>query len=104
VSEFLLLRAAPRRPERVFRRYYTATVRHAVPNARIAIPGGEKMVRTIAAALALILFAGTCAAAYPDRAVRFVVPVAPGGPSPVVVRDRQEGGDTAAVTSWTRPF
>jgi hypothetical protein len=45
-------------------------VRHAAANDRFAIPGGEKLVRTIAAALALILFAGTCAAAYPKAGIQ----------------------------------
>ena len=39
-----------------------------------------------AAALALILTAGTCAAAYPDRPVRLIDPYAPGGGSGVVAR------------------
>src|SRR5687767_11470380 len=37
-------------------------------------------------ALALVIFAGVCAAAYPDRPVRLIVPVAPGGAVDVVGR------------------
>src|SRR5688500_14426904 len=40
----------------------------------------------LALALALAALAGTCGAAYPDRPVRFVVPVAPGGAVDVVGR------------------
>jgi tripartite-type tricarboxylate transporter receptor subunit TctC len=40
----------------------------------------------LAATLALILFATTCAAAYPDRPIRLMVPVAPGGAVDVVGR------------------
>jgi tripartite-type tricarboxylate transporter receptor subunit TctC len=39
-----------------------------------------------AAVLALVLFAGTCAAAYPERPVRLIDPYAPGGGSGVVAR------------------
>jgi tripartite-type tricarboxylate transporter receptor subunit TctC len=44
------------------------------------------MISRLAAALAFILFASACAGAYPDRPVRFVVPVAPGGAVDVVGR------------------
>ena len=47
---------------------------------------GNTMLTRMAAALALIGFMGICAAAYPDRPVRFIVPVAPGGAVDVVGR------------------
>ncbi len=44
------------------------------------------MISRIAAALAIILSAGTCAAAYPERPIRLIVPVASGGAVDVVGR------------------
>ena len=44
------------------------------------------MISRLAAALALLLCAGAAGAVYPDRPVRFVVPVAPGGAVDVVGR------------------
>ena len=44
------------------------------------------MSSKLAAALALIVVAGNCLAAYPDRPVRLMVPVAPGGAVDVVGR------------------
>ena len=44
------------------------------------------MFSRLVPALALLFFAGVCAAAYPDRPVRLIVPVAPGGAVDVVGR------------------
>ena len=44
------------------------------------------MTSKLAAALAFILFSGTCAAAYPERPIRMIVPSAPGGGPDVVGR------------------
>jgi len=44
------------------------------------------MTSKLAAALAFILFAGTCAATYPERPIRMIVPTAPGGGPDVVGR------------------
>lgn len=44
------------------------------------------MFSRFAATLALTLYAGTCAAAYPERPIRLIDPYAPGGGSGVVAR------------------